>query len=81
MLKFSVSKSHPVTRYEVAPTERQTEDVLVEPVSDCQRFKVVGQIGALCFVCYYWGGLDPSVVFGPVESPQSGSLPPLQFCF
>ena len=29
MLKIPVSKSRPVTRYEVAPTERQTEDVLV----------------------------------------------------
>ena len=37
MLKLSVSKSHPVTRYEVAPTERQTEDVLVEPTLQSRR--------------------------------------------
>ena len=31
MLRLTVNKSHSVTRYEVASTEWQTEDVLVEP--------------------------------------------------
>ena len=31
MSGLTVNKLHSVTRYEVTPTERQTEDVLVEP--------------------------------------------------
>ena len=48
MPRLTVSKLHSVTRYEVTPTERQTEDVWVEPV-DCGDVNL-SQSLAQCFI-------------------------------
>ena len=57
MLRLTVSKLHSVTRYEVAPTERQTEDVWVEPFITLGEKKVASKlwIGVL-FVYWYFCG-------------------------
>ena len=73
MLRLTVSKLHSVTRYEVAPTERQTEDVLVEPFIDCGDVSLQ-QILATCLVC-----LCPSVLFLFVSNEVSEARSLRQF--
>ena len=72
MFKLSVSKSHPVTRYEVAPTERQTEDVLFEPVGKLPTHQSRRPNQALCVCVIYssWVWLGSYRGLGPEWSLQ-----------
>lgn len=74
MLRLTVNKSHSVTRYEVASTERQTEDVLVEPFIAAALWRQ--PIVALCFSCLRCCPI-PNEVFDVSERRQIASQPSL----